>query len=151
MPAKQPTVTKESFRAELERLVSNFAANEDELTAPGYTEMQARTQFITPFFRALGWDVENRAAKSYREMDVLEERGPGEGRPDYTFRIGGSAKFFVEAKAPHEDLENERHVLQAKRYAWSTKEVFYVVLTDFQEFRFYDASLKPDPNQPHRG
>ena len=147
------SVTKKTFRTELERLVSNFAANEDELTAPGYTEMQARTQFITPFFRALGWDVENRAAKSYREMDVLEERGPEEmkGKPDYTFRIGGSAKFFVEAKAPHEDLENERHVLQAKRYAWSTKEVFAVVLTDFEEFRFYDASLKPDPNQPHRG
>ena len=151
MRAKQPTVTKESFRAELEHLVSNFAANEDELTAPGYTEMQARTQFITPFFRALGWDVENRAAKSYREMDVLEERGPGGGRPDYTFRIGGSAKFFVEAKAPHEDLENERHVLQAKRYAWSTKEVFAVVLTDFEEFRFYDASLEPNPDHPHRG
>ncbi len=52
-----PHVTKESFRAELQRLVANFAANEDELTFPGFTEMQARTQFITPFFRALGWGM----------------------------------------------------------------------------------------------
>ncbi|MGH9778199.1 MAG: hypothetical protein ACRD5I_07285, partial [Candidatus Acidiferrales bacterium] len=60
MPA-DPQVTKDSFRADLEHLVANFAANEAELTSPGYTEMQCRTQFITPFFRALGWDVENRA------------------------------------------------------------------------------------------
>ena len=83
--------------------------------------------------------------------EVLEEKGPGEGRPDYTFRIGGAAKFFVEAKAPHQDLDSEQHVLQVKRYAWSTREVFAAVLTDFEEFRFYDASLQPDPAHPHRG
>lgn len=56
-------VTKDSFRAELQRLVRNFAANEDQLTSPGYTETQARTQLITPFFRALGWDIENRGGR----------------------------------------------------------------------------------------
>lgn len=81
--------TKDSFRDELQRLVGNFSANEAELTSPGYTEMQCRTQFITPLFRALGWDIENRAGKPRREMEVWEEKGPGEGRPDYTFRIGG--------------------------------------------------------------
>lgn len=144
--------TKETFRAKLERLVANFAANEDELTSPGFPETECRTQFITPFFRALGWDVENLAGKPFREQEVLEERGPtSEGRPDYTFRIGGVPKFFVEAKAPHEDLDSERHVMQVKRYAWSTKEVFAVILTDFSEFRFYDASLQPDTAHAHRG
>jgi len=144
-------VTKATFRDELARLVATFAANAAEYTSPGYPEAQARTDFISPFFRALGWDVENRAALPYTQREVIEEKGPGEGRPDYTFRIAGRPKFFVEAKPPHEDLDAERHVLQAKRYAWSTKEVFAVILTDFEEFRFYDASLEPDVNHPHRG
>lgn len=48
--------TQASFRAELERLVRNFAAHEAEYTLPGYPEAQARTDFISPFFRALGWE-----------------------------------------------------------------------------------------------
>ena len=54
MASQVEHVTKESFRAELQHLVDNFAANEAELTSPGYPEMQCRTQFITLFFRALG-------------------------------------------------------------------------------------------------
>ncbi|MFQ5663814.1 MAG: hypothetical protein ACE5HL_08280, partial [Terriglobia bacterium] len=57
--------TKESFRAELERLVANFAANEDEYTSPGYPEAQVRLDFLDPLFRALGWDIENRANLPY--------------------------------------------------------------------------------------
>jgi type I restriction-modification system DNA methylase subunit len=95
--------------------------------------------------------VENRAGVSYSQREVIEEKGPTEWRPDYNFRIGGITRFFVEAKAPHENLDSEKHVLQAKRYAWSMKEVFAVIVTDFDEFRFYDASLEPDARDPHRG
>ncbi|HKZ53742.1 MAG TPA: hypothetical protein VJ085_10740, partial [Candidatus Acidoferrales bacterium] len=151
MPTEVVRATKESFRAELERLVENFAANEDEFTSPGYPEAQVRVDFLDPLFRALGWDIENRAGLPYGSRDVIVEKGAEEGNPDYTFRTGTIPKFFVEAKAPHEDVDKERHVLQAKRYAWSTKETYAVVLTDFEEFRFYDASLEPDPNQPHYG
>lgn len=144
-----PRVTRETFRAELERLAASFAANEDEYTSPAYPEAQVRLDFIDPFFRALGWDIENRANLPYSKRDVIVERGAEEGRPDYTFRIDGAPRFFVEAKAPHEKLEN--HVLRTKRYAWSTKQVFAVVLTDFEEFQFYDASLEPDPKHPLYG
>lgn len=59
MPSPEK-VTKETFRAELQRLVNKFAANEDEYTSPGYPEAQLRLDFLDPRFRALGWDVENR-------------------------------------------------------------------------------------------
>jgi len=143
--------TKESFQIELARLARLFASHEPEYGSASYPERQVRTDFLSPLFRALGWDVENRAGLSYSQREVIEEKGPTEGRPDYNFRIGGITRFFVEAKAPHENLDSERHVLQAKRYAWSTKEVFAVILTDFDEFRFYDASLEPDSRDPHRG
>jgi len=63
-------------------------------------------------------------------------------RPDYNFRINGSTKFFVEAKAPWVPLDDVNHIMQAKTYAWSTKEVQFVILTDFEQFKLFDASLK---------
>ncbi len=143
--------TKESFRVELARLARLFGSHEAEYGSTNYPEAQVRTDFLSPLFRALGWDVENRAGLSYSQREVIEEKGPTLGRPDYNYRISGITRFFVEAKAPHENLDSEKHVLQAKRYAWSTKEVFAVILTDFDEFRCYDASLEPDARDPHRG
>ena len=44
-------------------------------------------------------------------------------------------------------------ILQAKKYAWNTVSeiVYFAAVTDFQEFRFYDASRKPDPKHPDAG
>ncbi|MBM4141596.1 MAG: hypothetical protein FJ242_08995, partial [Nitrospira sp.] len=118
----------------------------------GYPEAQVRVDFINPLFKALGWDIENKAQKPPHERDVIVELSPETtGRPDYNFRINGATKFFVEAKAPSVALDDVNHILQAKSYAWSTKEVYFVVLTDFEEFRLYDASLKPNPRFPDEG
>ena len=70
------------------------------------------------------------------------ERGETEGRPDYNFRLAGQTKFFVEAKAPCEPIDAAKHILQAKGYAWNTKPVIFVILTDFEEFPFFVASSK---------
>jgi len=84
---------------------------------------------------------------------VIVERGESEatGRTDYNFRVGGQTKFFVEAKAPSGTLSNPPHILQAKGYVWNTRQVFFVILTDFEEFRFYDASRQPDERNPDEG
>ncbi|MGB2763522.1 MAG: N-6 DNA methylase [Candidatus Aminicenantaceae bacterium] len=57
----------------------------------------------------------------------------------------------MEAKAPHEQLHKVNHILQAKSYAWNTKNVFIVLLTDFEEFRLFDATIKPDSKNPEQG
>ena len=57
----------------------------------------------------------------------------------------------MEAKAPSESLDDPRHILQATGYAWNTKVVFFVVLTNFVEFRLYDGTLPPDERNPGRG
>ena len=106
--------TKESFAKALEALVRKFEADRETYLSPGYGEAQARSHFITPFFKVLGWDVENEAGVPYHLCDVWEEKGETEGRPDYTFRIGGQTKFFVEAKAPSVPLSNVAHILQTK-------------------------------------
>jgi hypothetical protein len=81
-------------------------------------------------------------------VEAAEDTG---GRPDYGFRVSGQTRFFVEAKAPSEELDTAKHIIQAKTYAWNTKQVFFVVLTDFEEFRFYDASIQPDARKPDEG
>ena len=142
-----------SFKETLEKLIRRFESDRSYHLSKSYSEAQARIDFITPFFKALGWDVENEAGLPHHQREVVVERGESEatGRPDYNFRIGGQTKFFVEAKAPSEGLDNPHHVLQAKGYAWNTRSVFFVILTDFEEFRFYDASRQPDERNSDEG
>jgi adenine-specific DNA-methyltransferase len=142
----------ESFREELQSLISKFEKDKNYYLSKGYPEAQVRIDFINPFFESLGWDIENKSQKPPHERDVIVELSPETTkRPDYNFRINGITKFFVEAKPPSVVLDDVNHILQAKSYAWSTKEVYFVVLTDFEEFRLYDASLKPNPRFPNEG
>jgi type I restriction-modification system DNA methylase subunit len=141
-----------SFREKLLTLLSKFEKDKTHYLSKGYPEAQVRIDFLNPFFKALGWDIENKAQKPPHERDVIVELSPETtGRPDYNFRINGATKFFVEAKAPSIALDDINHILQTKSYAWSTKEVYSVILTDFEEFKLFDASLKPDPRFPNEG
>ncbi len=144
-------ITIEIVCEKIRKLVEQFERDKHFYLSKQYLEAQARQDFINPFFEALGWDIGNKAGLSPFEREVLLEKGDTKGRPDYNFRIGGASKFYVEAKAPSEPLDKTAHILQAKSYAWNTKDVFIVVLTDFEEFKVFDASLKPDPRNPNLG
>jgi type I restriction-modification system DNA methylase subunit len=144
-------MNKEQVKQKIKVLVDKFERNKHHYLSTNYLEEQVKIDFINPFFEALGWDVRNVKGLSPYEREVVVEKGETTGRPDYNFRIDGQTKFFVEAKAPHEPLHKIDHILQAKSYAWNTKQVFIVLLTDFEEFRLFDASLKPNPKNPEQG
>ncbi|MCH7764294.1 MAG: N-6 DNA methylase, partial [Candidatus Marinimicrobia bacterium] len=137
----------------LEQKVEDFSSNKDEYLSHTFHEASARARFIDPFFIALGWDFEQTNLK-INQWDVLREYSDHSTtkRPDYAFRINGELKFFVEAKAPHVHLTNKEPVFQAKRYAFSTNgKAPIVILTDFEEFRVFNALKKPDINLPLEG
>jgi type I restriction-modification system DNA methylase subunit len=141
-----------SFKQDIQSLVRKFEQDKNHYLQKGYPEAQVRIDFLNPFFDALGWDIENKAHKPPHDRDVIVELSPETSlRPDYNFRINGNTKFFVEAKAPWVPLDDVNHIMQAKTYAWSTKEVSFVILTDFEEFKLFDASLKPNPKYPQEG
>ena len=72
-------------------------------------------------------------------------------KPDYRFRIGGSTKFFVEAKKPSVDLMTSLDsIFQIKRYGFSAR-VPISVLTDFEEFRVFDCTKRPFYDKPKIG
>jgi hypothetical protein len=142
---------KEEIYSKLKSLVQKFEANKYHYLSKNYLEEEVKIDFINPLFETLGWDIRNTKALSPYEREVVVEKGETIGHPDYNFRIDGQTRFFIEAKAPHEPLHKVNHVLQAKSYAWNTKNVFIVLLTDFEEFRLFDATIKPDAKNPDQG
>ena len=141
---------KEQAKQKLRELVERFRRNLDVYKKSAYNEAQVRREFIDPFFEALGWDVSNKQgfAEQYKEV-VLEDTikvGRSTRAPDYSFRIGGQRKFFVEAKKPAVNIkEDVSPAYQLRRYAWSAKLPLSVV-TDFEEFSVFDCRIKPNPN-----
>jgi hypothetical protein len=98
-------------------------------------------------FGVLGWDIDNRQGFAEPYKEVIHEDtikiGSATKAPDYSFRIGGLRKFFVEAKKPSINVrEDVDPAYQLRRYAWSAK-LPLSILTDFQEFAVYDCRLKP--------
>ncbi len=129
-------------------LVERFQRNQDAYKKPAYNEAQVRKEFIDPFFKALGWDMDNESGYAEAYKDVIHEDAikiAGHSRaPDYSFRIGGARKFFVEAKKPAINLgEDPDGAYQLRRYAWSAK-LPLSILANFQELAVYDCRVKPD-------
>jgi predicted type IV restriction endonuclease len=117
-----------SFRQALSELIRKFEKDKSHYLSKGYPEAQVRIDFLNPFFEALGWDLENKAHQTPDKRDVVieilpthEKRVSSNLRPDYSFRIDGNTKFFVEAKAPSVALDDVNHIKQAKTDAWLTK------------------------------
>lgn len=131
----------------LER-IATFGRNLESYLNPDYKEAQVRQEFIDPFFSALGWDVRNEQgyAEAYKDIvheDSLRISGGGTKAPDYSFRIGGTRKFFVEAKKPAVHLkDNPEPARQLRVYSWSAK-LSLGIVTDFQEFAIYDTRIRP--------
>jgi hypothetical protein len=90
-------------------LVERFDQQSDAYKSGQYNEAQLRQEFIDPMFKALGWDMENVSGYAEAYKDVIHEDaikiGGATKAPDYCFRIGGTRKFFLEAKKPSVDIK----------------------------------------------
>jgi hypothetical protein len=129
-------------------LIDRFDSNLSSYKSGQYNETQVRHEFIDPFFEALGWDINNRQGYAEAYKDVIHEDavkiGGAVKAPDYSFRIGGTRKFFVEAKKPSVNIKDDlAPAFQLRRYAWSAK-LPLSILTDFEELAVYDCRIKPD-------
>ena len=143
-------MTKEIAYNKIEELVTRFSEQIVSYKKSEYNETLTRRDFIDPFFKALGWDVDNEQgnAEAYREV-IHEDKikiGSATKAPDYSFRLsGGKRLFFVEAKKPSVFIKDEiLPAYQVRRYGWSAK-LPISIITDFEEFAIYDCSKKPLP------
>jgi type I restriction-modification system DNA methylase subunit len=142
-------ITKDEARNKIASLVERFEEQKDFYKRSEYNETLTRRDFIDPFFKALGWDIDNEQgyAESYREV-IHEDKikvGGATKAPDYSFRLpGGKRLFFVEAKKPSVLIKDEiTPAYQVRRYGWSAK-LPISIITDFEEFALYDCTKKPN-------
>jgi type I restriction-modification system DNA methylase subunit len=124
---------QENAYAQIESLIQRFKA----LTSAARKDMNenaTRQGYILPLFRALGWNVDN-------TNEVSPEEKVSRGWVDFSFRIGGIPRYFLETKKASEDLNQARWVQQAIDYAW-TKSVTWALLSDFEGLRVFNAEWK---------
>ena len=129
-------------------LVERFARNREQYLNPAYNETQVRREFIDPFFEALGWDVDN-TRRLRRGLQGRHPRGRDQGRPrrpkrpTTRFRIGGTRKFFVEAKKPSVNLKDDPARPTSSAATPGPPSCRSRILTDFEEFAVYDCRVQP--------
>jgi adenine-specific DNA-methyltransferase len=146
-------MSREQAKAIIEKLVERFAEHRKEYHLADYNEQKARQDFINPFFKALGWDIDNEKGDSeaYREV-IYEDKVVVKGKtkaPDYGFRLTGSGEkrlFYVEAKKPSVAIKiNKESAYQLRRYG-SSAQAYVSILTNFEDFIIYDCSKVPNLN-----
>ncbi|HOJ64980.1 MAG TPA: N-6 DNA methylase, partial [Spirochaetota bacterium] len=124
----------ETIKQEIIKLVEKYNKVVEEKRISKYNEEMTKKDFILPLFRDLGWNTED-------SNEVTAEEKISKGRVDYSFRINGIPKFFLEAKALKEDLDNPKFIEQAINYAWH-KGCTWAVLTDFESVKIFNAEWK---------
>ena len=132
----------------VQELIEKFHGLKDTGLLRKYNEESTKKDFILPLFEALGWNTSNRGR---RNDSVSAEEQISKGRVDYSFRINGIPKFFLEAKSLKEEniQDYEKYVTQAIDYSWM-KNCSWAVLTNFETVAVFNADWRNagwrDPN-----
>ena len=129
-------------------LVEKYESNRDFYRTSKFNETQVRNEFLDPLFEVLGWDIRNMSGKRTNEREVLLEESlkanaaTHSKKPDYTFRLFGERKFFLEAKKPCVDISTDDNpAKQVRRYGY-TANLKISVLSNFEDLYIYDTSYK---------
>jgi hypothetical protein len=83
-----------SAPSEILDLAARFDRNAEAYRSARYNEAQARQEFINPFFKRLGWDMDNEQGYAEAYKDVIHEDA---------IKVGGATK------APRLLLPHRRH------------------------------------------
>jgi len=152
--AYKVTSSKEESLAQLKVLISAFEKEYTIYKTPKYSEAQLRIDYINPLLKTFGWDVDNEQTKSQflrdvmqeESIDVEEEDSITKKNPDYTLRIQGSRKIFIEAKKVSVDIfKNNKPAFQTRRYGWNGN-LGISILSNFEHLIVYDCRFKPNPS-----
>lgn len=150
--AYKVTNTKDESLEQLKALISAFEKEYAIYKTPKYSEAQLRIDFLNPLLKTFGWDVDNELTKSQflrdviqeESIDVEEEDSVTKKNPDYTLRIQGTRKLFVEAKKVSIDLDkSNKSAFQTRRYGWNAN-LGISILTNFETLAVYDCRHKPN-------
>jgi len=138
----------------IENLISKYRLSRMiyESNGSNYQEAETRSEFIDPLLRCLGWDVENEAGVIFYEREVLREESQQTSgttkKPDYTIKIAGKTRMFVEAKKPSIDITtSQTAIFQARSYGYTAGHPI-VILTNFRHLSIYECTTLPNETDP---
>lgn len=126
----------------LKKLVELFDKDIENYKKPSnnYNEQMTRQQYIDNFLKLLDWDISNSKGLSFNEREVVAEEYSTKNRkdrPDYTIRVNGVSKFYIEAKKVSVDVSTELEpALQTRRYGWNAGHSI-AILTNFEYLSIY--------------
>ena len=128
--------------------MEKYESNRNFYRTLNFNETQVRNEFLDLLFEVLGWDIRNMSGKKTNEREVLLEESlkadaaTHSKKPDYTFRLFGERKFFLEAKKPCVDISTDDNpAKQVRRYGY-TANLKISVLSNFEDLYIYDTSYK---------
>src|SRR5690606_33620850 len=137
----------------IQELVEKYRSDRVSCLKTTYNETQVRNDFIDPLLKCLGWDVDNNKGKTQFLRDVIQEEyievedETTKKNPDYTLRINGTRKLFVEVKKPSVNiLKSAKAAFQTRRYGWNAN-LGISILTNFEHLIIYDCRFKPDVSE----
>ena len=140
------------IKNKIHALVQKYEQGKDVYRTSRFNETQVRNEFLDPLFEILGWDIRNTAGKNTNEREVLLEEplkanaASHTKKPDYTFRLFGERKFFLEAKKPCIHIErDDEPAKQIRRYGF-TAGLKISVLSNFEHLYIYDTSYPVEQN-----
>lgn len=140
------------IKNKIRTLVQKYEQGKEVYRTSRFNETQVRNEFLDPLFEILGWDIRNSAGKNTNEREVLLEEplkanaASHTKKPDYTFRLFGERKFFLEAKKPCVHIEREDDpAKQVRRYGF-TAGLKISVLSNFEHLYIYDTSYSVEQN-----
>lgn len=138
---------------DLKELIEKYKSDRDNCLKASYNETQLRNDFIDPLLKCFGWDVDNDKGKTQFLRDVIQEEyievedSASKKNPDYTLRINGTRKLFVEVKKPSVNvLKSAKSAFQTRRYGWNAN-LGISILTNFENLIVYDCRYKPDASE----
>src|SRR3990172_3637242 len=121
---------------ELRQLVARYSSRRDAHGSAAYDETRLERELLAPFLGLLGWEM----GSGQGHAEVVHEE---QLRVDYTFRIGGARKLFLQIERPSVDIVTDGvPAYQLRRFAWSAG-LPLSILTNFEHLAVYDARIRP--------
>ena len=121
------------------------------LDDPQFLEDAVREEIITPILKGLGYSIvgPNRIVRSKKLVHPFVTIGSKTRRveliPDYLLEVDTKCAWVLEAKAPVEDITNQKHLDQTYTYAIHNEiRVPYFALCNGRQFTLYHVS-RPKP------
>lgn len=140
-------MAKKEALLKIKELIEDFERNKEYHLSKEFLENHCEEQFVKPFLRALGWDLESRGIAPYLREVITQDRVTSrktKRAPDYGFRLPGSDTrlFFLEAKGAFVKLKTDKDAAHQARWYGRAGKTPITILFNFAEFAVYDCTQK---------